>query len=556
MIIATPWLHTGNQIPSILLRQVPGGYIFRAPNPKVFGDSDHYLVNEAQRDKIAAIMTPRRPLLTATLWAGGFVLAPIASFLLVPGYPVTVSLIAIAAMMLAAVLGLHLSASRKLRLLQPVLAGAAHTDQRITLADMRLNDGNSSRQMWRVGISNAIICLAAAAGVAAQVYANETGASILSNPLVLLLSLAAIIGAVASASGFRRALQKKRQEVAQERAQVDGTVAAANPVPSAAARRVAVAWPRVLVACVAVIVGIAVKDEFSDDSQGRRYEAKGDHDNAIASFSNAIAAEPSNVLAYRHRASSHNAKGDHDRAIADYSKAIALAPGDAALYRNRGDAFRKKGDHDHAIADYDKSLALDPDNAFTYYVRGISYANKNSDRAIADFTQALKINPQDGYSYSARGRAFEAKGDHDRAIADFDKAIEIHPKDASNYYTRARIFEAIGRPGRADADFAKAIAVDPNSYFAYYFRGDALRARGDHDRAIADLTKAIELNPGNAYSYVSRAQAFEAKGDRGMAIADYNAILDLPTSDDASRKTQAIARQRIAALTASPRNPP
>jgi tetratricopeptide (TPR) repeat protein len=554
MIITTPWLQTGDQIRSILLRQVPGGYVFRAPNPKVFGDSDHYLVNEAQRDEIVAIMTPRRPLLMLTLWSGGFVLAAIASLVLAPGYPATVSLVVIAAMVLAAILGLHLSAARKLRRLQPILAGAARTDQRITLADISrtLNHDNSYQQMRRLGMSNAFACLAAVAGVAARVYAHKPGVGILSDPLVLLLCLAAITTAATSASAFHRALHKKRQEAAQRGAPVDGTVADASPIPGAAARRLGVAWPYALVICVAVIAGIAVKGEFSDDSQGLRYEAKGDHDNAIASFSSAIAAEPGNALAYRHRASSYDAKGDHDRAIADYAKAIAIGPGDAAIYRNRGDAFREKGDHDHAIADYDKSIALDPDNAFTYYVRGISHdASKNGDRAIADFTRAIEINPRDGYAYAARARAFEAKGDHDRAIADFGKAIEIHPKEAYNYYTLARIFEARGQHGEADADFAKAIAADPRSYYAYYFRGHALKARGEHDRAIADLTKAIEINPSNVYSYVSRAQGFEAKGEHGMAIADYKAILDLPADDDAGRRTQAFARQRIAELTSA-----
>ena len=53
----------GDQVRSLLFKQVADGYVFRAPNPRVFGPTDHYLVNEAQRDEIVAIITPRRPLL-------------------------------------------------------------------------------------------------------------------------------------------------------------------------------------------------------------------------------------------------------------------------------------------------------------------------------------------------------------------------------------------------------------------------------------------------------------------------------------------------------------
>ena len=45
----------------LFFKQVPEGYVFRAPNPRIFGPSDHYLVSETQRDEIAAILLPPRP---------------------------------------------------------------------------------------------------------------------------------------------------------------------------------------------------------------------------------------------------------------------------------------------------------------------------------------------------------------------------------------------------------------------------------------------------------------------------------------------------------------
>jgi hypothetical protein len=106
----------GDQVKFASFKQVPGGYVFRAPNPQVFGRSDHYLVDEAQRDKIVAIMTPRRPKLLLGAWVGGCFLAVAAavtwSAVFAPGFRITVLLILFAAMLLAAILGLHLAASR------------------------------------------------------------------------------------------------------------------------------------------------------------------------------------------------------------------------------------------------------------------------------------------------------------------------------------------------------------------------------------------------------------------------------------------------------------
>ena len=45
----------------LYFKWVPEGFVFRAPNPWIFGAADHYLVSEAQRDEIAAILLPQRP---------------------------------------------------------------------------------------------------------------------------------------------------------------------------------------------------------------------------------------------------------------------------------------------------------------------------------------------------------------------------------------------------------------------------------------------------------------------------------------------------------------
>jgi tetratricopeptide (TPR) repeat protein len=546
MKFASHWAQTKVQIRSAILRQVPGGYVFRAPNPRLFGASDHYLVNEAQRDEIVAIMTPRRMPLILALWLGGFLLAIGAGLIVLgPSYPATVTIGVIAAMMLAAILGAQLSASRKLRRLQPILAGATRSEQRITLAEISqtIRDGKSYPELRRLAVINSIAAVFAASAAAAQIYLRKPHVGMLSDPMSLLLCLSALICAGAAATSFVQLRQKARQR--------DGA-AGADPLSGGLPRRLLTFWSCTVVVCLVAILSMAVRAEFSDDRQGLRYQANGEHDKAITSFSHAIAAQPGNPDVYLHRATSYTAKGDHGRAVADYTRAIAIEPSDAAVYRNRGIAYHNTGDQNRAIADYDTSIAHDPDNPYTYYYRGLSYdAKKDGDRAIADFTKAIALRPQDPYSYSARARAFEAKGDHDRAIADFGKAIEINPKDSYAYSARGRIFEARGDRERADSDFDKAIAADPNNYFAYYFRGFALHGRGEHDRAIADLTKAIEIHPGNASSYATRAQDFEAKGEHARAIADYKKILDFPAASDAERRTQDFARQRIAQLTSS-----
>ena len=61
----------GDNVRSALFKAVPGGWVFRSPNPWVFGDTPHYLVDDAQKTQIEAILTPRRPAVLAALLIGG-----------------------------------------------------------------------------------------------------------------------------------------------------------------------------------------------------------------------------------------------------------------------------------------------------------------------------------------------------------------------------------------------------------------------------------------------------------------------------------------------------
>ncbi len=56
----------------------------------------------------------------------------------------------------------------------------------------------------------------------------------------------------------------------------------------------------------------------------------------------------------------YDAKNNHDRAIADFNEAIRLNPKYTFAFNNRGNAYDAKNDHDRAIADYTEAIRLDP----------------------------------------------------------------------------------------------------------------------------------------------------------------------------------------------------
>ena len=92
--------------------------------------------------------------------------------------------------------------------------------------------------------------------------------------------------------------------------------------------------------------------------QGWACVDKGEYDDAIAHYDEAIAIDSAFAVAYALRGDAYKNKGEFDYAIADFTKAIELNPKLVLAYNNRGRTFEMKGDKETAIADYRKVLAI------------------------------------------------------------------------------------------------------------------------------------------------------------------------------------------------------
>jgi TPR repeat protein len=131
-------------------KQTEGGHIYRAPNPYVFGRGKHYIVTEAQREAILDVLVPAASTQAARFAKvlGLGVIGLLGLSLLVglldlytsrlPGAEYAVLILGVLLIpLLAAVLAMtHRLAILQLAELQPILANAPATDQRITNADV------------------------------------------------------------------------------------------------------------------------------------------------------------------------------------------------------------------------------------------------------------------------------------------------------------------------------------------------------------------------------------------------------------------------------------
>lgn len=122
-------------------------------------------------------------------------------------------------------------------------------------------------------------------------------------------------------------------------------------------------------------------------------------DEAIDACTRAINAGPKNkALAevYFNRGIEWNAKKEHDKAIADYTEALKINPQYREAYNNRGNAYRGKREHDNAIADYDAAIKIAPTRGLYHRNRGNVLMDKRDyERALASFNEAVRLDAKD-----------------------------------------------------------------------------------------------------------------------------------------------------------------
>lgn len=165
---------------------------------------------------------------------------------------------------------------------------------------------------------------------------------------------------------------------------------------------------------------------------------KGEYEDAIKHYDQAIDINPQFAEAYNNRGTTKDVLGRHEEAIADYDQAIRINPQYAQAYCNRGTAKLALGQYDEAIADYDQAIRINPRFAQAYYNRGNTKGMLGRyEEAIPDFNEAIRINPQFAEAYCNRGNANREIGEYEKARADLQRAFELATEQGNQELAQA-----------------------------------------------------------------------------------------------------------------------
>ncbi len=337
--------------------------------------------------------------------------------------------------------------------------------------NFKLSEGNSGGPV--LNVKGEVIAVAAARGISFDNSAPETGRTISSNVLKLLLKEERDVEPI---------------NVWQKRSQIRAYVAA---------------------------------DEGDDNRE------QGEYKEAIVHYDTALKLNPDLSDIYNNRAATKISIGRYDEAFSDSLTALRLKPerfsfsgfGTFCLWKWKIAKLFLMSLILRFIRNVfgaDNWLAIQGQMKFHLAKARAEQGNiaeaRNLYRAgIDNFTEAINQRPKRGKFYNGRGwvkyllgqletkkgNTAEAQKLYQEAASDSDEALRLESKNtkrrSATYHTRGAAKAALGDHDSAIEDFNNAIKLKPKKTLYYHDRGLSKEALGQHEEAKADFAKAKEL---------------------------------------------------------------
>jgi Tfp pilus assembly protein PilF len=210
-----------------------------------------------------------------------------------------------------------------------------------------------------------------------------------------------------------------------------------------------------------------------------------------------------NYVALGSLARLYSARGEFDEALAHFQEALRLEPRDVLLHNNFGWLLvLQGGDGEEAYRQFDSAFRLDSHFAVARVGMGVSLLLQGKANAAAEqFIEALRSNPQDARAYNGLGEARQQQGDLKEAVDSYLRAVQLAPDAAPYHRNLAGALYDLGRIEEARREFQAAARLDPSG----------LRAASEQARRLATHAGASRRNGREAVRLAR--QILQARGE-------------------------------------------
>jgi len=187
-------------------------------------------------------------------------------------------------------------------------------------------------------------------------------------------------------------------------------------------------------------------------------------------------------------------RGNLQNAIDYFTNAIQIDPSFAIAYHNRSLCYKQLRNFQAAKKDLETAIEINNNYAQFYFTKALlnEYMNEEGE-ALENYQKA--INKDEYYAEAIFNYSVLLKklGRYQEAVIELNKAIKVNPDKIENYFQRANINLIYGEYQNAIEDFEKYLDVESNDGLAYFNLGLAYSLLDDKDSACEAFTKSQDL---------------------------------------------------------------
>jgi tetratricopeptide (TPR) repeat protein len=229
------------------------------------------------------------------------------------------------------------------------------------------------------------------------------------------------------------------------------------------------------------------------------------HDEAVASFDQALAIDPRNILALRGRISSLRSARRFEEGHRAAGEALARHPDDPDLHVTIAWLFSDQDRDEEALTSAEKALAIDPRHSWALRSRieFLKYLRRFPDAHRAG-AEALEHHPDDPDVHTTIAWLLSIEDRDDEAAETVEKALAGYPRHSWALRSRIEFLRYARRFEEAHKAVGEALAHHPDDPDLHVTIAWLLSNQDREDEAVAAAEKALAIHPGHRWALRSR----------------------------------------------------
>ena len=222
---------------------------------------------------------------------------------------------------------------------------------------------------------------------------------------------------------------------------------------------------------------------------------KGDFEEAIAHFNEALEFNPSHYEIYNYLGIAYNNWKKYPKAMSAFSRVLELAPDLLSVRYKVAIVLYNLRKYDEALEEMQHLVALNPKFADFHYHLGVVYAHQRQfEQAQKAFSRAIGLNPHYLLAKIQLSLIMAAQGQYESSLETLNEIIREKPTYPDLHF-QAGVIRAAQKDWKGATDsIRKALEINENYANPHFILGILFLRNNEYEKAGKEIQRALDLD--------------------------------------------------------------